>query len=56
VKTYTICTRRTPAGEFIGAARPDCSHTTLVHPSLANPGIESCVICQLVAVKAIAGE
>lgn len=43
------CTRRNAAGEAIGEACPECGHTNVVHPGRANPALDACVLCVMLA-------
>lgn len=45
-----ICTRKVKGGEILGAACPDCKHTSFVHPGHPNPTLHACVICELLAM------
>lgn len=45
--TEVICTNATWSGAMIGLACHLCGHTSLVHPGNHNPGLTTCVICEL---------
>ena len=45
-----ICIKRALTGAVIGARCNDCGHMNVVHPGSHNPGVDACLLCELMGI------